>query len=122
MTHQPPDPNTPATGDARERLLDAAERLFAEHGFRAASVREITVAAGCNLAAVNYHFGGKLNLYREVFARRLRALRERRIAGVRQSTVETEPIAEMDHPGRDRTLQFREDLEREHAQPILRLL
>jgi len=56
--------------DARERLLDEAERLFAEKGFHAVSVREITKAAGCNLAAVNYHFGNKENLYLEVFRSR----------------------------------------------------
>lgn len=63
----------------RERLLDAAERLFAERGFRRASVRTITAAARCNLAAVNYHFGGKAGLYREVFGRRLGAMRQRRL-------------------------------------------
>jgi AcrR family transcriptional regulator len=55
----------------REQLLDAAERLFARRGFDATSVREITGAAACNLAAVNYHFGGKRALYREAFRRRL---------------------------------------------------
>ncbi len=54
----------------RERLLDEAERLFAEKGFHAVSVREITRAACCNLAAVNYHFGHKDNLYLEVFRSR----------------------------------------------------
>ena len=49
-----------------------SERLFAEQGFRAASVRDITREASCNIASVNYHFGGKSNLYREVFLRRLR--------------------------------------------------
>ena len=67
----------------RERLLDTAERLFAERGFDGASVREITAAAGCNVAAVNYHFGSKENLYREVFRRRLAALRDHRLARVR---------------------------------------
>lgn len=66
----------------RERLLDAAERVFAERGFAAASVREITSEAEANLAAVNYHFGGKENLYREVVERRFREMRERRLAAV----------------------------------------
>ncbi|MFH1177807.1 MAG: CerR family C-terminal domain-containing protein [Acidobacteriota bacterium] len=69
----------------RSRLLDAAERLFAERGFAATSVREITAAAECNLAAVNYHFGGKLELYHEVFRRRLAAMRERRLDSIRQA-------------------------------------
>ena len=68
---------------SRERLLDAAERLFAERGFHGASVREITTRAHCNVAAINYYFGGKLSLYAEVFRRRLAALREHRIARVR---------------------------------------
>ncbi len=52
---------------AKERILDQAEALFAQKGFSAVSVREITSAAKCNLAAVNYHFGSKQNLYLEVF-------------------------------------------------------
>jgi AcrR family transcriptional regulator len=54
----------------KERILDAAEILFAQKGYRAVSVREITSAARCNLAAVNYHFGTKKNLYLEVFRSR----------------------------------------------------
>lgn len=54
----------------RERILDEAEALFAIKGYHAVSVREITRAAGCNLAAVNYHFGNKHNLYLEVFRSR----------------------------------------------------
>jgi len=54
----------------RERLLQEAEILFAQKGYHAVSVREITDAAGCNLAAVNYHFGNKENLYVEVFRSR----------------------------------------------------
>ncbi len=51
----------------KERILSEAEALFAERGFYAVTVREITLAARCNLAAVNYHFGNKQNLYMEVF-------------------------------------------------------
>jgi len=54
----------------RERILDEAEALFANNGYHAVSVREITRAARCNLAAVNYHFGNKQNLYLEVFRSR----------------------------------------------------
>jgi len=54
----------------RERILDEAERLFSEKGFAAVSVREITSAAHCHLAAVNYHFGGKQALYLDVFRHR----------------------------------------------------
>ena len=63
----------------KERILDTAEVLFAQKGYRAVSVREITSAAECNLAAVNYHFGNKENLYLEVFRSRWvpRAMRVR---------------------------------------------
>jgi len=54
----------------KERLLNEAEALFAEKGYDAVSVREITTVARCNLAAVNYHFGGKRKLYLEVFRAR----------------------------------------------------
>ncbi|MEM9081192.1 MAG: TetR/AcrR family transcriptional regulator [Verrucomicrobiota bacterium] len=55
--------------ETQERLLDAAEQLFAEKGFEAVSLRELTTVAGANLAAVNYHFGGKENLIGAVMAR-----------------------------------------------------
>jgi AcrR family transcriptional regulator len=51
----------------RRHLIDAALSLFGEHGFRATSVRDIAAAAGANVAAVNYHFGSKENLYLAVF-------------------------------------------------------
>ncbi len=62
--------------ETRERILNVAEALFAEHGFEGASLRMITAAAGVNLAAVNYHFGSKEKLIEEVFRRRLTWLNE----------------------------------------------
>ena len=61
----------------RERLLDAAERLFPEGGFNGTSVREITALAGCNVAAVNYHFGGKDKLYIQMFHRQMHRMMDR---------------------------------------------
>jgi len=60
----------------REALMDAAEELFATRGFLTTSIRNIVDVVGCNIAAVNYHFGGKENLYLEVFRRRVSSLRE----------------------------------------------
>ena len=46
----------------KDKLMDAAERLFARRGFHGASLRDITAAAGVDLAFVNYHFGSKKGL------------------------------------------------------------
>lgn len=59
---------------ATDRLLDAAERLFCERGFDGTSVRDLTRAAQCNVAAVNYHFGNKENLYEQMFRRHLKEI------------------------------------------------
>jgi len=53
-------------GETRARLLDAAARLFAERGYARVTVRDICKKARANVAAVNYHFGGKDGLYRAV--------------------------------------------------------
>ena len=65
--------------DTRERILDAAERLFMAHGYEGTSMRQITSEATVNLAAVNYHFGSKESLMQEVFRRRLDWLNEERM-------------------------------------------
>ncbi len=63
----------------KQRILEAAETLFARHGFAGASLRQVTSAANVNLAAVNYHFGSKDKLIEEVFRRRLDELNSRRL-------------------------------------------
>lgn len=75
----PPDTFLSDSGTA-DRILDAAEILFAEHGFEGTSLRQITAAARANLAAVNYHFGDKEALYVQAFTRRVRAINEKRLA------------------------------------------
>lgn len=55
-----------ADRETRERLLQSAKQLFADRGFRNVTVREICREADANVAAVNYHFGDKLGLYRAV--------------------------------------------------------
>ena len=62
-----------------DRILDAAEVLFAEQGLHVTTLRQITRSAGVNLAAVNYHFGSKQALLLAVFRRRLDALNTARI-------------------------------------------
>ena len=74
------DPANPAkstNGDreTRERLLTAAKRLFAQRGFKDVTVREICHEAHANVAAVNYHFGDKMGLYREVLQLAIDAIR-----------------------------------------------
>ncbi len=65
-----------------ERIMAAAEELFSEKGFSSTTVREITKKANCNLAAINYHFQSKDNLYAEVIKRNLKILRDVRIASI----------------------------------------
>jgi TetR/AcrR family transcriptional regulator, regulator of cefoperazone and chloramphenicol sensitivity len=67
--------------ETRERLLRAAERLFADRGFKKVTVRDICREARANVAAVNYHFGDKLGLYREVIQIGIDAMRAATEAG-----------------------------------------
>jgi AcrR family transcriptional regulator len=73
----------------QDRLLDAAEQLFAEHGFDGASVRDIASTAGCNIAAVNYYFGSKDKLYTEVWRRQLVQMRDTRLQAIEQVMSES---------------------------------
>jgi AcrR family transcriptional regulator len=59
-----------AQAATKQAVFNAAERLFALHGFQNVSVRDITAEAGVNLASVNYHFGSKDALLFEIFRRR----------------------------------------------------
>ena len=66
--------------ETRERILDAAERLFAAAGYEGTSMREIAAAAQVNGAAANYHFGTKEELYTQVFLRRIGPINAHRAA------------------------------------------
>jgi AcrR family transcriptional regulator len=68
--------------DVRERLLEAAEALFCDKGFSATSVRDLAAKAGCNIASVNYYFGGKEQLYKELWRQYLVRMRDVRLSGI----------------------------------------
>ncbi len=81
----------------RDKLMDAAEKLFARRGFHGTSLRDITSAAGVDLALVNYHFGSKKQLFTEVIARRgavLNQERLERLAEVRRRAAPHAPTTE----------------------------
>src|SRR4051812_6466951 len=71
-----------AAPDTRTQILDAAERLLAERGFRGTSVRAITDLAGVNLAAVGYHFGSKAQLVAAVIRRVIEPITAAQSAGL----------------------------------------
>ncbi|OHB62881.1 MAG: hypothetical protein A2Y77_00290 [Planctomycetes bacterium RBG_13_62_9] len=77
------------------RLIEAAEELFCRRGFNETSVRDIAAAAGCNVASVNYYFGGKDNLYLEIWRRRLAIMRDTRLASIEKvMSVDSQPQLE----------------------------
>ena len=67
----------------KDRILGAAEELFAQFGFAGTSLRQVTGRADVNIAAVNYHFGSKDNLVNEVFRRRMDEMSAERLAALR---------------------------------------
>ena len=67
-------PKDPAKKSRKERILDAAEELFAEHGFDGVTLRTISGAAGVDVALANYHFGPKRDLFDAVLNRRAEVL------------------------------------------------
>jgi len=72
----------PVERGVQNRLVEAAEELFCKRGFNDTSVRDIAAISGCNIASVNYYFGGKDNLYVEVWRRHLAQLRDVRLASI----------------------------------------
>lgn len=86
--------NNPEALEVRDRILDAAEELFAEQGFDAVSLRQITTQAAVNLAAVNYYFGSKGGLVVEVLARVVGPINQRRMEMLDQAEAEVKSQAE----------------------------
>lgn len=80
----------------KDRILGAAEELFAQFGFTGTSLRQVTSRADVNIAAVNYHFGSKENLVNEVFRRRMDDMSQQRLSALQQAVQqhpgELEPI------------------------------
>ena len=68
-----------------DRLLDAAEKLFAEHGFDGVGMRQLADEAKVNLGAATYHFGSKESLFIETFMRRFRPMNEERLRLLRDA-------------------------------------
>ena len=66
------------TRPVRQRLIDAGERLFAEHGWQTVGIRTIAAEAQVSLAALNYHFGEKESLLAEIFAARAQPIADAR--------------------------------------------
>jgi len=76
--------------DAKTRILDTAERLFAQRGFERTSIKRLAGEAGVNQAAVNYYFGSKAALIEKVIERRMQPLnrqRQERLEAVRQGAA-----------------------------------
>jgi len=69
----------------KDRILHAAEDLFAQQGFASTSLRQVTSRADVNIAAVNYHFGSKENLVNEVFRRRMDVMSGQRLDALRKA-------------------------------------
>ena len=83
-----------ASEQVKERLLDAAEKLFTEKGYDRTNVRDLTTEAGCNIAAVNYHFGGKDKLYIEMFRRNQQNLIEAQTENIKRVMAMENPTLE----------------------------
>jgi AcrR family transcriptional regulator len=78
-------------GDARTRILAAAEQVFADAGYEGGSLRQVATKADVPLALVSYHFKGKSGLYRAVFEARSPSIVEQRMAGLALADLESDP-------------------------------
>ncbi|WP_293676288.1 TetR/AcrR family transcriptional regulator [uncultured Phenylobacterium sp.] len=88
LLQDPPDETDEAQVATKAAVFNAAERLFALHGFQNVSVRDITAEARVNLASVNYHFGSKDSLLFEIFRRRTSELNRERARMLHEAAAE----------------------------------
>ena len=102
-------------------LMDAAEALFAEHGYEATSLRNITSAAKVNLASVNYHFGGKETLLEAIYARRITPMNEERLnrLSALEKVYEVVPVEKIVHVFVDPALKLSRDRDKSHFIALL---
>jgi AcrR family transcriptional regulator len=101
----------------RERIMKAAERLFAERGYDGTSIRAIVARARVNQAAINYHFEGKDGLYREVLRAAFRGLTEHQLAHAQEASAMSREDALVAFVGR----QLRPLLARDEASRHIRI-
>lgn len=114
--------------DTKHKILDAAERLIAEQGYDATSLRQIIAEAGVNVAAIHYHFGSKQELLDEVILRKAGPVNEQRIAMLEQllaqpGALEVESVLEAflgpTAPAAEQNPQFVRLMGRMHADGLL---
>jgi AcrR family transcriptional regulator len=80
-----------SNSSTQERILAAAEELFAESGYEGTSIRQIALKAGVPVGLVSYHFGGKLGVYRRVFESHAPTIVAERRAGLALAELEQDP-------------------------------
>ncbi|GMG87553.1 TetR/AcrR family transcriptional regulator [Biformimicrobium ophioploci] len=86
-------PRSAGSQQRRERILDAAEELFAAHGYDGVTLRQIAKLAGVDVALTSYYFGPKQDLFNAVFKRRGRILNEARLEALKTAEQEAAPNA-----------------------------
>jgi AcrR family transcriptional regulator len=87
------NPVPKAADKTRGQIVEAAEKIFADKGFRAMTLRAVTKAAEVNLASVNYHFGSKTNLMRAIIERRMQPINAERIRRLDSLVAEHAPAS-----------------------------
>lgn len=84
--------NTATAKGAKDRIMDAAELLMAEHGIYGVSLRAITERAGANSASLHYHFSSRRGLIEEIFLRKADAILSRRQETIAELKLKSDPL------------------------------